>query len=251
MARFPAKSSGLAHPYKERAELTPVLFELHVARSIDDRAADEIYSKLATIIGKWFAEQERVEIEPVAKALLRTAKNLSEISLLMSGRETGFRTGFEIAVASQLGEYLALDPTIGSEAHDLMASFREQAAQISHVCMVGYADLSDKAGKQGRLALDWYDDFTALLLSIAVRSGIEPALQKDRVTRVRSGWLFDAAQAFEMFLYPHMRSPSAEACGKRLERSLKRLPKSEQRSKRLDRSHLRLQKSARQKPHAR
>jgi hypothetical protein len=91
--------------------------------------------------------------------------------------------------------------------------------------MIAHADLSIEAGKDGRRALDWYDDFTHLLLDLAERNDIEPTLRKDRKTHIRAGWLFDAAQALETFLYPHMRSPSAEACGKRLERSRERLQK--------------------------
>jgi hypothetical protein len=223
MARFPARGLGAASPVREKAELTRVLSELHLPQSIDDRAVDEIYFKLAVIIGKWFAEQERLEVKPVASALLRMARNLSEVSQLMSGLETGFRTGFDIAVASQLVRYLTLEPTIDSKAHELMASFRQQAAQIGHVCMIGYTDLSREAGKQGRLALEWYDDFTALLLEVAAKAGVEPKNTKDRITKIRSGWLIDAAIALETFLYREMRSPSAEACGKRLERSRKRL----------------------------
>ena len=34
----------------------------------------------------------------------------------MSGLETGFRTRFEIAVASQLARYLTLEPTVASSA---------------------------------------------------------------------------------------------------------------------------------------
>jgi hypothetical protein len=219
--RFPARGSGVASPARKKAELAHVLSQLHVPH--DDCKVDEIDSKLAVIIGKWFAEQERMEIEPVAAALLRIAKNLSEVSQLMSGLETGWRTGFEIAVASQLSRYLALEPTFGSNADKLMRSFCEQAAQIAHVCMVGYVELSQAAGKRGRLALAWYDDFTALLLDIAAKAGIEPTLRKDRLTGVRSGWLFEAAQSLETFLERYMRSPSPEACGKRLERSRTRL----------------------------
>jgi hypothetical protein len=223
IARFPVRGSGVATPTREKAELARVLSDLRLPQPIDDHVVDEIYSQLAVITGKWFAEQERVEVEPVASALLRMAKNLSEVSQLMSGLETGMRTSFEIAVASQLSKYLAFEPTIGSNADQLMTSFREQAAQIAHVCMVGYVELSQEAGKRGRLALDWYDDFTALLLDTSAKAGIEPTLRKDRLTGVRSGWLFEAAQSLETFLQPHMRSPSQEACGKRLERSRRRL----------------------------
>jgi len=51
---------------------------------------------------------------------------------------------------------------------------------------------------------------------------VEPKNSKDRESCRRSGWLFDAAQAFEPFLHNYMRSPSPEACGKRLERGKKR-----------------------------
>jgi len=221
--RFPARDSGVVTPAREKAELSCVLSELRVPQSTAERALDEIYSQLAGIIGKWFAQQERLPVGPVAKALLKMANNLSEASQLMSGRETGLRTGFEIAVTSQLAKYLALEPTVGAKANELMTSFRERATQIAHACMIGYVDLSQEAGKQGREALDWYDDFTALLLRVAAKAGIEPTLRKDRNTRTRSGWLFEAAQSLETFFYPHMRSPSAEACGKRLERSRKRL----------------------------
>jgi hypothetical protein len=81
MVRFPTRGHSIANPVREKADLTHVLSELHVAQSMDDRVVDEIYSKLAFIIGKWFAEQERVEVEPVASALLRMAKNLSEANL--------------------------------------------------------------------------------------------------------------------------------------------------------------------------
>jgi hypothetical protein len=85
--------------------------------------------------------------------------------------------------------------------------------------MVAYADLNQKALNEGRAPLRWYDEFTALLLDIAKKAGVEPSLCKDRIRGTRTGWLFKAAQALEPFLDPFMRSPSPEACGKRLERS--------------------------------
>ena len=118
-----------------------------------------------------------------------------------------------------------MDPTVRSQsAQELLRSFCAEADRIAHVCLVAAADLPQAPGKRGRWAHKWYDEFTALLLQIAEKAGLEPTLRKDRSTRVRSGWLLDAALAFETFLDPFMRSPSSEACGKRLERSLGRLP---------------------------
>jgi hypothetical protein len=217
----------VATPFRDKAALTRVLSELRISPAIDQAVIHKIYLRLGVIIDKWLTEQGQVEVLPVAKKLLWIARNLGKVSQCMSGLETGFQTSFDIALASQVQKYLALDPTVGSSdrAHEIINAFRQEAARIAHICMIAHADLSIEAGKDGRRALDWYDDFTRLLLEIAERSGIEPTLGKDRITRIRSGWLLDAAQALETFLYPHMRSPSVEACGKRLERGRNRQQK--------------------------
>jgi hypothetical protein len=119
---------------------------------------------------------------------------------------------------------LAADPTI-SDAQQLISTFQKDAGRVGHACLVAYADLTRPAPNDGRSPLLWYDEFTALLLRVAAKAGIEAALYKDRIDQTRGGWLFDAAQAIEAFLDPFMRSPSPEACGKRLERSRKRLLK--------------------------
>jgi hypothetical protein len=225
MARFRVSGSGVATPFRDEANLTHVLSELNLSHAIDQAAIHKTYFRLGVIIDKWLAEQGQVEISPVAKKLIWIARNLGKVSQYMSGLETGFQTSFELTLASQVQKYLALDPTVGSleRANELIKSFQQEAARMSHVCMIAHADLSSEAGKDGRRALDWYDDFTLLLLDLAECSDIEPRLGKDRITGMRAGWLVDAAQALETFLYPHMRSPSVEACGKRLERSRKRL----------------------------
>ena len=166
-----------------------------------------------------------MEVSPVAKALLSIGRNLTDAVRLLSGHETGLRTSVEIEVTSQTAEFLALDPAVGSraKARELIAAFQREAARIGHVCMIAYADITHEAGNGGRPALNWYDDFTDLLLEVAVKAGVAPTLRKDRENQTRSGWLFEAAQALESLLDPWMRSPSAEACGKRLERSRRRL----------------------------
>jgi hypothetical protein len=155
--------------------------------------------------------------------LLSASRKLSDVSRLLSGRETGFRTSVEIGVTNETAKYLALDPSLGptASAPDFVSGFARDAARLAHVCMVAYKAQPDS--DRGRPALNWYDEFTALLLQIADEAGIQPTLRKDRITQVRSGWLFDAAQALESFLWPEMRSPSPEACGKRLDRSRRRL----------------------------
>jgi hypothetical protein len=227
MARLPSGGATLFTPSKSKIELERALAKLKVGKTFDAVAIEDLWFKLSFVNGKWLSELSRIEVSPVAKALRSIARNLSEASRLLSGLEDGLRNSLEIAVASEVTKYLALDPTVGtqSKASKIISAFHQDASRIAHVCMVARAGLPDKPGDRGRPVLNWYDDFTALLLEIARKAGVTPSFRKDRVTLARSGWLFDAAQALEPFLDRAMRSPSLEACGKRLERSLKNLRK--------------------------
>jgi hypothetical protein len=225
MARLPASGATIVFPLRDEGGLRHILADLDVGHAFDATAVHQLYWKLGEIIGQWMSEQQRLEVSPVAKALLSTAGNLSEISILLGGLEAGLHSDLEIAVSSRIAQYLALDPAVGSlaRAQELISSFQQEAARIAHVCMVAVADLPEQSEERGRRALDWYDSFTSLLFDIADRAGVQPALRKDRITGARSGWLFETARALETFLYPYMRSPSAEACGSRLDRSKRRL----------------------------
>ena len=225
MARLSTSGASVASPHRDEGELLRVLSNLHVGHAFDAAAVHQLYLKLGTIIGQWMSEQQRLEVSVVGKVLLSTAKNLSEASALLGGLEIGIHSDLEIAAASHVAEYLAMDPTVGSlgKAGELVSAFQRDAARMAHVCMVARAGLPNRPGEPGRRALDWYDDFTALLFEIAGKAGVEPALRKERDSGARGGWLFEAAQALEIFLWPAMRSPSPEACGKRLERSRGRL----------------------------
>jgi hypothetical protein len=224
MPRLQTSGVTIATPHRGEGELHRVLSELHVGDAFDAAAVHDLYWKLGAIIGQWMSEQQRLEASSVAGSLLSTARGLNEASMVLSGCETGFHSDLEIAVASRIANYLALDPRVSSlaKAQDLISSFRQEAARIAHVCMVARADLPDRPEETGRRALEWYDDFTALLLDLANKA--DGAQTRWRgLDRVRIGWLLEAAQALESFLYREMRSPSAEACEKRLQRSRRRL----------------------------
>jgi hypothetical protein len=224
MARLPASGASVGSPASDLEALKRALSGLHVGHAFDETVAQEVYWTLGEIIGRWLSEQSLLDKSLVAKTLLRIAKNVTEASVLLGGLETGIHSDVEIDVASRAAQYLAMEPGVDSigTAQELLSSFRREAARLAHVLMVARADLPDRSD-DGDRALLWYDDFTALLLDIANRAGVEPKNNKDRITRVRGGWLFEAAQVMEPFLWREMRSPSPEACGKRLERSLKRL----------------------------
>jgi hypothetical protein len=227
MSRLPlSRGSSIASPVRDEQELKRVFYDLRLDHALSPAAIHECYMNLGAIVGEWMSEQEQLEVSTVAGSLLSTARCLNKTCMILGGLETGIHSDLEIAVASRIAQYLALEPGVGSitKAHELISFFRNDAARIAHVCMVARADLpEDRSELRGRRALAWYDDFTALLLDLANKAGIQPTLRKDRITRARSGWLFEAAQALESFLWPEMRSPSPEACGKRLERSRARL----------------------------
>jgi hypothetical protein len=206
-------------------ELRHVLAGVTSGHPFDDDAVRHYYWTLGAVIGRWVQEEQRLEAEPVKRALLTTAKNLGEVATLLGGLETGIHSDMEIAVASRVARLLSMDPTVGSElkADELLRAFRQEAARVARVCLVAVADLPETSGKHGRRPHKWYDAFTALLLSIAEKAGLEPTLRKDRTTGTPNGWLLEAALALEAFLDRLMRSPSAEACFKRLERSRARL----------------------------
>jgi hypothetical protein len=185
----------------------------------------EFYGRLAEVIGQWSAEDNRLDISPLAKTFTAMGQELKKVAEILSGHETGLREIHDIEIVSQLAMILALDPEVGSRqrADKLIASLRGDAAKVAHACLVAARDLKETVGDSGRPQAQWHDEFTALLLEVAQTAGVKPRLSKDRISDARSGWLLDAAQALEAFLDPQMRSPSAEACGKRLERSKTRL----------------------------
>jgi hypothetical protein len=225
MARLPVSGSTVATPLRGKADLRNVLAQLCPDGKFSESDINKFYGRLAQIIGQWSAEDNRLDIAPLAKTFTAMGKELKKVAEILSGNETGLHEIHDIKIVSQLAMILALDPEVGSlgQADKLIASFRGEAARLAHACLVAARDLKQTVGEGGRPPAQWHDEFAALLLEVAETAGVEPRLSKDRISGARVGWLLDAAQALEAFLDPKMRSPSAEACAKRLERSKTRL----------------------------
>jgi hypothetical protein len=221
MAKIQLSGSGMASPLGDENQFRRVLAPLCGTSTVEQSVAKEFYLRLGRIVEQWLSGQQRADTSPVAQMLQLIHTNLHEIERALSGHDTGLHNSNEIALVSQLEIQLSQDPAVGSMegAREVIASFRKNAARIAHASLVAAADLTTQRGSKGRHRLDWYNDFTVLLLDIAREADIEPKLQKDRKSGIRSGWLFQAASALEAFLYPAMRSRTDEACGKRLERS--------------------------------
>jgi len=233
MARLPTSGATISTPFQSgpnprvlsEADLRDVLADLCPETVFAKSDVEVFYSRLKYILGLWSAEHDRLDIAPLVKTFTAMGEELKKVAEILSGHETGFHEIHEIAIVSQLAMILALDPEVGSrrQADKLIASFRGDAAKLAHACLVAARDLKQTVGESGRPQAEWHDEFTALLLEVAETAGVEPRLSKDRISGARVGWLLDAAQALEAFLDPQMRLPSAEACGKRLERSKMRL----------------------------
>jgi hypothetical protein len=233
MARLPTRGATISTPFQSgpnprvlsEADLRDLLADLCPQTVFAKSDVELFYSKLKYILGLWSAEHDRLDIAPLAKTFTAIGRDLDRVAKILCGHETGLREIHDIEMVSQLATILALDPEVGSrqQADELIASFRGDAAKMAHACLVAAGDYKRRVGKSGRPPPEWYDEFTALLLEVAETAGVEPRLSKDRISGERGGWLLDAAQLIETFLDPKMRSPSAEACGKRLERSKTRL----------------------------
>jgi hypothetical protein len=221
VARLPSTGGWVASPLRDEGEFKRVLSELCPAHAFDRSTVRDFYEALSNVIGRWLSEQQRVEVSPVAKSLRSIGVSLGEAARTLQGHETGFHTDIEIEIVSQIKNYMALDPTVGSveKADDLITSLQRDAAKLAHACLVAASDLATPSGAPGRTRLGWHDAFTELLLKIAKAAGVVPTLGKDRIRGERTGWLFLAARDLESFLWPEMRSPTPEACWKRLERS--------------------------------
>jgi hypothetical protein len=227
MKRLPIRGFRLVALERDEGELKHYLAELGAAAAFDDSAIHDLHIKLAAIHGRWLAERTAKEVSPVVKALGNLADDLTEVTMFLSGHDTGMHSAAVVETASQIVRALEHNGAVDSveAAHDLINTFKGEAAKVQRACLTALADLTAPSSQKGRDALGWYDEFAAVLLGIAKKIGVEPALGKDRITGERSGWLFQAARALEPFFPSYMRSQSPEACGKRLERSRKRLLK--------------------------
>jgi hypothetical protein len=224
MARIPARGSTVVGPPRDKAALRTTLSEIGLGNAIDENATHHLYMNLAGVIGRWFQEVARLDASDIIKSLTSAANDIRAVAKLVAATE-GFQTSQDLECALLIRIHLERQEEIGSRerAYELMDDFRVKASKIASACETAVAELRALTGRAGRPKLDWYDEFTALVLDLAKKGNINPTLRKDRVTGERSGWLLNAALALETFLDPHMRSQSIEACGKRLERSKRTL----------------------------
>jgi hypothetical protein len=225
MARLPTSGATVVSPSRNEADFRRVLRELCPKHSFSGSLVEQLYSKLSEVIGLWVSEKSRLDVSLITKRLRVISEQLDGCATTLGALETGLHQDTDIAVASQLTRFLALNPEIGSieKGRALLSAFQSDAARIAHACLITATALDQQPGKAGKPKFDWYDDFASLLIRIAKIAGVKPNLEKDRIDGRPKGWLLDAARSLEGFLETEMRSKTDGACCKRLERAKRRL----------------------------
>src|SRR5258708_34813262 len=152
MARLPISGAASCTPLRSKAELGNVLAQLCPDGKFSESDVETCYWRLARIIGQWSAEDNRLDIAPLAQTFMVMSKELKKVAEILSGHETGLHEIHDIAIVSQLATILALDPEIGSrrQADRLIDSFRGDAGRLAHACLVASCDLKQAVGESGR-----------------------------------------------------------------------------------------------------
>jgi len=231
MAQVLSKGSSCASLYERETSLACVVSDLGLPPLSSCEEA-EIRSKLGHVLGRGLDRIAVTEkLNPETKLLTKTiagklkaiARDLQSHEGALRGLQTGLRESLEIEVTTRIKEVLHKNPEIGIDAGEFLGDFCDRISTISHACLVAERALALDKHEAGRKEIDWFDDFTRVLVFIAERSGLRPAIENDRGTGKPKGRFFELAGAFEGLLYPQMRSPSPSALAKRLGRSLARL----------------------------
>src|SRR5262245_6949817 len=110
MARLPTSAAAVATPHLNKAALRNVLAQLCPDGKFSESYVEELYLRLARIIGRWSAEDNRLDIAPLAKTFTAMGKELKKVAEILSGHETGLHEIHDIEIVSQLAMILALDP---------------------------------------------------------------------------------------------------------------------------------------------
>jgi hypothetical protein len=105
----------------------------------------------------------KLQSQDITASLRSIAHHLQAVRRPLRGRETGFQQASDILVANNARESLAMNPEIGDSADAYLIDFCNRLDTVSHACMVAATALKSTKSRAGRKALDWFDDFAAVL----------------------------------------------------------------------------------------
>ena len=224
MARLPRSGVGYQCLYEWEGTLPEIMASLGL-KPLSKSAERKIRNRLGFALSKWEEPYAATEVKDVVGSLKAHAKRLDQISSIGTITRVGFARAHDLAVSGQVVQILASDPNIGSAAtaHAYLSDFCGRAETLASACRVAMSALQSNRGKSGKNRYDWYDEFTAVLVEICKQNKIEPTVGIDGITGEPVGGLSVLASAFERLLLPKMRSRTASAMVKRLQRSLERI----------------------------
>jgi hypothetical protein len=238
MAQVVLKGSSCASLYEYETSLARVVSDFGL-RPLSLGEEAEIRRKLGEVIGrgldriavtKKLNPEGKLHTKTIAGILRAIARDLQSHETVLRGRQTGLRQSHEIEVANRIREVLSKNPEIRIDADEFLSDFCDRTSTISHACLIATRHIELNKAEVGKRAIDWFDDFTRVLVVIAERNCLRPTIENDRDTGKPKGHFFELAAGFERLLYPQMRSPSPSALAKRLSRSLARLKHGQYRS---------------------
>jgi hypothetical protein len=230
--------ASFASLYELETTLKQVVSDLALA-TISAKDTKRIRDELGAVIGRGLTQIEfsktktpsgRLDTKSIGGALRTIAKKFHTAEPLLRGHQTGFRHSHQIQVALNIRRALAKDPLIRNEANEFLNDFCTRLNSVSRACLVAARDLTSIKRKRGQKPIDWYDDFTRVLIFIAGLNKIRTTIETDRGNGKPKGRFLSLAAGFERLIYPEMRSPSNWAMAKRLSNSLGRVKKGKNRS---------------------
>jgi hypothetical protein len=94
---------------------------------------DDYHRRLGQMIGRWSAEQARLDTSPLMKTLAEIRRDLERITDILSAQEEGIHETHDIELILQLISLLAENPEVGSrgEARKLVDRFRRDATILA------------------------------------------------------------------------------------------------------------------------
>ena len=222
---------SLASLYEVETDFERVVSDLKLdAMSSDDKA--RIRGKLAEVIGRGLERIERSKkLNPASrlqsKEIIATLKavvgNLEQAIPTLRGLQSGIHESYQIDAAIRIRQLLAENAELNSSADEFLRDICDRLNTVSQACLAAAMDVKLTKRKTRQKLLDWYDDFTRIVMLIARKNNIRTTIVTDRATGKKGGRFLDLAAGFERLLYPAMRSPTGVARAKRLARSLARI----------------------------
>src|SRR3954449_9336094 len=89
MARLPVSGTTSATPLLTEAVFRTVLEKLCPERGFTELESKGFYDQLRSIIGRWSAEQDRLDISPLVQTFSVMRRDLERIAEILSGHEEG------------------------------------------------------------------------------------------------------------------------------------------------------------------